>query len=151
MATTRSTRSRSSAPRSSRPPSRKADDGLMARTGRTIREKPYVSAAIATGAVTAVAAMAAGAFFFSRRGTSDGMEGTGHEGFATRVKDGLAEAGAKARSLGTRARSALGYENEAPQSDIAEEALTLKQTGRKTRRPVDRTVSEELKTGAISY
>ena len=37
------------------------------------------------------------------------------------------------------------------QPEISEEALTLKQTGRKSRRPVDKTVEAELKTGAISY
>ena len=68
----------------------KADTGLLARTGRTVKQKPYVSAAIATGAVTAVAAAAAGAFFFSRKDKSFGE-------FTARVKDGFAEASDKIR------------------------------------------------------
>ena len=49
MATTKSTTSRSTAakPRASRP----ANKSLAARTGRTIKERPYTSAAIATGAL----------------------------------------------------------------------------------------------------
>ena len=66
----------------------RADTGLLARTGRTVKQRPYVSAAIATGAVTAVAAAAAGAFFFSRKDKSFGE-------FTSRVKDGLAEASDK--------------------------------------------------------
>ena len=34
---------------------------------------------------------------------------------------------------------------------IAEEALTVKETGKKSKRPVDPTIEQELKTGAISY
>ena len=36
------------------------------------------------------------------------------------------------------------------QSDIAEEALTLKQTGRKTKRPSDPTVEAQMKAGAVA-
>ena len=36
------------------------------------------------------------------------------------------------------------------QSDIAEEALTLKQTGRKTKRPSDPTVEAQTKAGAVA-
>ena len=75
MATTKgTTRSRTTGTRSttkSRAPSAKRDESLIARTGRTIKQQPYTSAAIATGAVTAVVAAAAGAFFFSRRDRSE--------------------------------------------------------------------------------
>jgi hypothetical protein len=37
------------------------------------------------------------------------------------------------------------------QSDIAEEALTLKSTGKKSKRPADPTVDEQTKAGAIAY
>lgn len=138
MATTkRSTRKTSS---------RKRDDSLLSRTGRTVRERPYVSAAIATGAVTAVAAAAAGAFFFSRRReTSDDSSTT--EPMTTRIKDGLAEAASKVRDT---AMHWMGDDSR-DQSDIAEEALTLKETGAKSRRPADPTVEQQTKAGAVAY
>ena len=61
-ATSRTTGTRTtSTTASQRASSAKADNSLVARTGRTIKERPYTSAAIATGAVTVVAAAAAGA------------------------------------------------------------------------------------------
>ena len=99
----------------------KADTGLLARTGRTVKQKPYVSAAIATGAVTAVAAAAAGAFFFSRKDKSFGE-------FTARVKDGFAEASDKIRDR---------FARDKPQGEIAEEALTLKETGKRNDMPVE--------------
>ncbi len=79
MATTKSTTprkrsaSRTTTPRttSARTSSAKSDDSIVARTGRTIKERPYTSAAIATGAVTVAAvAAAAGVFLASRRDKS---------------------------------------------------------------------------------
>ena len=99
----------------------KADTGLLARTGRTVKQKPYVSAAIATGAVTAVAAAAAGAFFFSRKDKSFGE-------FTARVKDGFVEASDKIRDR---------FARDKPQGEIAEEALTLKETGKRNDMPVE--------------
>ena len=99
----------------------KADTGQLARTGRTVKQKPYVSAAIATRAVTAVAAAAAGAFFFSRKDKSFGE-------FTARVKDGFAEASDKIRDR---------FARDKPQSEIAEEALTLKETGKRNDMPVE--------------
>ena len=100
------------------------DDSLVARTGRTVARQPYTSAAIATGAITAVAAAAAGAFFFSRRDQSfresreelGDMVKDGISGATTRVKEmvgGSAEQGSETRS----------------QAEIAQEALTLKESG----------------------
>ena len=99
----------------------KADTGLLARTGRTVKQKPYVSAAIATGAVTAVAAAAAGAFFFSRKDKSFGE-------FTARVKDGFVDASDKIRDR---------FARDKPQGEIAEEALTLKETGKRNDMPVE--------------
>ena len=99
----------------------KADTGLLARTGRTVKQKPYVSAAIATGAVTAVAAAAAGAFFFSRKDKSFGE-------FTARVKHGFVDASDKIRDR---------FATDKPQSEIAEEALTLKETGKRNDKPVE--------------
>jgi hypothetical protein len=37
------------------------------------------------------------------------------------------------------------------QSDFAEEALTLKQTGKKARRPADPTIDSQTKAGSVAY
>jgi hypothetical protein len=127
MATPRKTNSRSRTTSS-----KKADTGIAARTGRTIRDRPYTSAAIATGAVTAVAAAAAGLFFFRR---SDRSFAELTEGLTTRVKDGLSDAGEKIRGVAGLEPKADATEKS--QSEIAEEALTLKETGKKSATPAD--------------
>lgn len=108
MATTKSrtTKSRSA-------PKRKADTSLLSRTGRTVKQKPYVSAAIATGAVTAVAAAAAGAFFFSRKDKSFGE-------FTTRVKDGFAEASDKFLD---RFAKEIGKRDNKPTTPVVEDKI----------------------------
>ncbi|RIX26994.1 hypothetical protein [Sphingomonas edaphi] len=146
MATTKKRSTTSS--RSTRTSSRKQKQSVAARAGRTVRDRPYASAAIATSAVTAVAALAAGAFFFSRsnrslKETTDDISG--------RVKDGLAEAKVKAKSVAGRVKSRLDGHAEKSQAEIAEEALTLKDTGAKTNKPVDPMVSDQLKAGAVAY
>ncbi len=115
-----------------------ANKGLIARTGRTVRDRPYASAAIATGAVTAVAAAAAGAFFFSRK---DKSFRAAADDVAGRVKDGLAEA---------KTRFDYWKSGDKPQDQIAEEALTLKATGKKARRPADPMVKDRAKSGALA-
>ena len=149
MATTKSTtpRSRTAKPRASRP----ENTSLAARTGRTVKERPYTSAAIATGAVTAVAAAAAGAYFFSRR---DKSFKEASEELTSRVKDGLASASGKVKDLGQRGAGyfkgdSVGTETRS-QQEIAEEALTLKETG-VAKSPIDAVSVTEIKTGAIAY
>jgi len=149
MATTKSTtpRSRTAKPRASRP----ENTSLAARTGRTVKERPYTSAAIATGAVTAVAAAAAGAYFFSRR---DKSFKEASEELTSRVKDGLASASGKVKDLGQRGAEyfkgdSVGTETRS-QQEIAEEALTLKETG-VAKSPIDALSVTEIKTGAIAY
>ena len=123
------------------------DQSLAARTGRTIAEKPYVSAAIATGAVTAVAALAAGAYFFSRRDQSitDTAEQLG-----ARIKDGFSEVKATATDLARKTRARFDAAGTKTQSDYAAEALTLKETGKNDASPLDPLVADQLKTGAIA-
>ena len=141
MATTKSTTSRSRTTKS-RAPRAKADDSIVARTGRTLRDRPYASAAIATGAVTAVAAAAAGAFFFSRRDKS--FKEAADE-LSTRVKDGFS-------NLAERGSKFIGVDSEdRTQAEIAEEALTLKETGKSKSTPVDDLAGEQIKSGAVAY
>ena len=154
----------------------KADSSIVARTGRTIKERPYTSAAIATGAVTVVAAAAAaGAFLMSRRDKSfkeaseeltskvkDGFASaseTVKDGFASAtetVKDGFASATETVKDLGQRGSDYLkGDASDAgteirTQQQIAEEALTLKEIG-VAKRPVDELSATEIKTGAVAY
>ena len=141
-----------------------ADTSIVARTGRTIKERPYTSAAIATGAVTVAAvAAAAGAFLLSRRDKSF-KEASGElsskvkEGFASAsetVKDGFTGAADKVKDLSQRGTDYFkGDESAASetrtQQQIAEEALTLKETGA-AKSPVDALSAGEIKTGAVSY
>ena len=126
----------------------KTDPSLAARTGRTVKERPYVSAAIATGAVTAVAAAAAGAYFFSRRDQSIGETA---EELGARIKDGLSEAKTMVSGLGKKAGQLFDKTAGKSQENYAAEALMLKQTGKPGERPVDPLVADQIKAGAVSY
>lgn len=148
MATTRKTttsRSRTTKPRATRA---KADPSLASRTGRTIKQKPYVSAAIATAAVTAVAAAAAGAFFFSRR---DKIFRQASEELTTRVKDGLSNAGEKIKDLAGRGSKWVGASGDKSQAKLAGKALPLTATGKPATAAIDALADGQIKTGANAY
>ncbi len=158
MATTKKTTTRR-APRATA--SGKADTGIAARTGRTIKRQPYTSAAIATGAVTAVAAVAAAAAGFIAFKKSGKSFADFSNDVATsvkdkaakasdRVKDGLADAGTRTKEKVAKIRDGLDSGDKS-QSEIAEEALTLKQTGKKSTFPLDPVIEQQSKTGAITY
>ncbi len=123
-----------------RAPRAKADQSLVARTGRTVKERPYTSAAIATGAIAVAAAAAAGAVLISRRDKS--LRETGDD-LATRLKEGFADVSDKVKEL-------VGADDTKTQQEIAEEALTLKQTGAAAS-PVDALAAGQIKTGAVAY
>lgn len=165
MATTKTTTPRRTAkPRAT--PRAKADTSLAARTGRTIKARPYTTAAIATGAVTAVAAAAAGAFFFSRRDksfkeASEELTTRVKDGFAIAtetVKDGIAGASDKIKDLAERGSEFIKGDGGSAtdngvfrsQAEIAEEALTLKQTGQSTT-VVDELAGTQTKVGSVTY
>jgi len=107
-----------------------------------IRERPIATAAIISG----IAAGIAGFLAFKRSGKTFSEFS---DDVATKVKDGLSEAKTKASDMAGWRKD--GLDEPTGQAEIAEEALTLKQTGKKTKRPVDPTIEEELKTGAVSY
>jgi hypothetical protein len=90
----------------------------------TVRDRPGASAAVVAGAAGLAAA---GAFLWTRRGQVGEMLSTG--------MDRLSEL--KAERMGT-ARS---------QEEIAEEALTLKETGRKSRGPRGPLAQQDIKAG----
>lgn len=159
MATTKKTTTRR-APRKTTTAPRAASSAkpsLATRTGKAISDRPVASAAIATGLVSGVAAAVAGFFAFKKSGKSFGefsgdiassVRETATETGA-RVKDGLADAGTKAKARVSKLRD--GLDGEKSQSEIAEEALTLKQTGATTEIPADPTVEKSQTTGAVVH
>jgi hypothetical protein len=110
---------------------------------RMISERPAAAAAIASG----VAAAVVGFLAFRRSGKSFSEFSSGA---GTWIKDGLSDVRDRAGSWSEPKKDGLDSE-ERSQSEIAEEALTTKETGKKAKRPVDPAIEQELKTGAISY
>ena len=126
----------------------KTDQSRAERTGRTIAERPYVSAAIATGAVTAVAALAASTYFFSHRDQSIGE--TANE-LGARIKDGFSEAKATASDFARKTRARFDAAGSKTQSDYAAEALSLKEIGDSDESLRDPLVADQLKVGSVAY
>ena len=97
-----------------------------------VRDRPVAAATAAVGAA------AAGLFLWSRRSQiSEQLSGLSDQ--ISEWRDGM--------------QSGDGFlaSGNSDQSDIAEEALTLKQTGKKTKRPTDPTVDAQTKAGAVAY
>jgi hypothetical protein len=92
-----------------------------------VRDRPGASAAVVAGAAGLAAA---GAFLWTRRGQLGEMVSTG--------MDRLSEL--KAERMGA-SRS---------QEEIAEEALTLKETGRKSKGPRGPIAQQDIKAGMVS-
>jgi len=153
MATTKKT----TTPRTRAPARRKAESSLVASTERTIKKNPYASAAVATGVVSAIAAAAAGFFAFKKSGKSftdfsndvaTSVKDKAAEA-SDRVKDGLADAQTMAKGHVAKIRD--GLDSGKSQSDIAEEALSLKQTGATATFPIDPVLESQTKVGSVSY
>ena len=106
-------------------PNRKRDsEGRFASSGNFIdamRDRPYATAAAAAGVA------AAGAFLWSKRGQIGDLASSG--------MDRLSEL--KAERMGS----------EHSQTEIAEEALTLKETGKKSRGPRGPIAQQDIKSG----
>ena len=98
------------------------------------RERPLAAATAAVGAA------AAGLFLWSKR---------------TQISDQLSNLSDQVSEWSQNMRSGEGTAlfggDSRDQSDIAEEALTLKSTGKKTKRPVDSTAEQQTKAGAVAY
>jgi len=114
---------------------------------RMISDRPATVAAIASG----VAAAVVGFLAFKRSGkTFSEFTDDLATGASTRIKDGIADVKSRAGSWSEPRKD--GVDEGRTQSEIAEEALTQKEIGKKKgRRPVDPAIEQELKTGAISY
>ena len=119
------------------------------RTGKAIKDRPAATAAIATGVVSGLVAAVAGFVAYKKSGKTFGEFS---DDLATnakaRIKDGIADAKARAKDWSEPRKD--GVDETRNQREIAEEALTTKQVGKKTKRPVDPTIAEELKTGVIA-
>ena len=100
-------------------------EGRFASKGVTgpVRDNPLTSAAIAAGAA------AAGAFLWSRRGQIREAVNSG--------MDSLSEL--KSQRMGGK-----------PQSEFSEEALTLKETGKKTKGPRGPIAQQDIKAGVAT-
>lgn len=158
----RTTKKTTNSSRSTRSPSATAKfmssaQDLASDTTRSIKARPKSSAALAAGLVTGIAAGIAGFLAFKRSGKtwdqfSGDIAGTVKESATAakaRIKDGLEEVRTRAQDSVERRKDGLAEDKS--QAMLAEEALTLKQTGKKPRHPVDETIEAELKTGAVSY
>ena len=125
------------------------NENVAMRAARTVRDRPYASAAIATGAVTAVAAAAAGAFFFNRR---DKSFKEASDELTSRVKEGFSGATDRVKSFTGRSSAADAGSNNSSetrsQSDIAQEAMALKEAGESS---LDHQSNSEIKAGAVAY
>ena len=155
-----SSRSRSGNSRGrSQSSSSRRDDGLAARTGRTMRDRPYASAAIAGGAAAIVAGIAG--LLSMKRSSGKNWSEFG-EDLSTRATDTLSDATSRVKEatsgLGEKLRRD-GVDGEKTQAEIMQEALTLKQTGEQPRGPVAEqdiragiaTSNHEAKAGARAY
>ena len=142
--------------------SRKRDDSLPARTGRTIRDRPYASAAIAAGAASIVAGIAG--LLAMKRSSGKNWSEFGDD-LSTRATDTLSDATTRVKDATAGLSEKLrrdGVDGEKSQTEIMEEALTLKQTGEQPsfqRGPIVQqdiqsgiaTSNQEAKAGARAY
>ncbi|HEY0164307.1 MAG TPA: hypothetical protein VGB39_02915 [Sphingomicrobium sp.] len=114
------------------------------------KERPFTAAAAVGGAV------AAGVFLWSRRNQiSDQIAGLSDQISEWREGSSQGSSGQDATSTSGEqsfiARSGGGGGAKS-QSEFAEEALTLKETGKKARRPKnDGMIDEQIKTGSVAY
>ena len=98
-----------------------------------VRDRPVAAATAAVGAA------AAGLFLWSKRSQiSEQLSSLSDQ--ISEWRDGM-QSGEWFMARG----------DSADQSDIAEEALTLQQTGKRTKRPTDPTVEAQTKAGSVAY
>ena len=157
--TTTKTKSTAAKTTAATPKPSAANPSAVTRAGKAISDRPVASAAIATGLVSGIAAAVVGFFAFKKSGKTfsefsgdiaTSVKETASE-TSERVKDGLADAGTKAKDRVSKIRDGIDERFAAEstladgktQAEIAEEALTLKQTGATTRIPTDPTVADQ--------
>jgi hypothetical protein len=104
------------------------------------RDSGYSKTAIASGAAALVGAVA-GLVMLKRSGKTIGEVA---DDVTTRVKDGIADATTRARESGW-IKDGLGEDKT--QAEIAEEALTLKETGAKSKGARGPLAQQDIKAG----
>ena len=159
--TRRAPRARSTAPKTSTNQSSdnssRTNRSAATRAGKAIAKRPAASVAIATGVVSGIAAAVVGFLAFKKSGKTfsefSGDLATSVKDKAAetseRVKDGLTDVGSIAKEQVSKLRD--GVDQPKTQSEIAEEALTLKETGGKATFPNDPVVDSQTKVGSVSY
>ncbi|MEO6579704.1 MAG: hypothetical protein ABIN83_00950 [Sphingomicrobium sp.] len=153
MATTKKTTTRRAPRARTTTSASKPTASVARRAGKAISDRPVATAAVATGLVAGIAAAVAGFFAFKKSGKSfsefSGDIATTVKDKASetseRVKDGLADATTIAKEQVAKLRD--GVDTPKSQAEIAEEALTLKETGK----TVDPLIEQQTKVGAASY
>lgn len=107
------------------------------------KERPFTAAAAVGGAV------AAGVFLWSKRNQiSEQIAGLSDQ--ISEWREGMSSDSDTSGDESFIARPSRRGAAKS-QSDIAEEALTLKETGKKARRPADPMIDEQTKVGAVAY
>lgn len=106
------------------------------------KERPFTAAAAVGGAV------AAGVFLWSKRNQISDQISTLSEQISE-WRDGVRLDGKTAEESFIASPAKRGKRKT--QSDIAEEALTLKATGKSAAHPTDPLVEEQIKVGAVAY
>ena len=107
------------------------------------RERPFTAAAAVGGAV------AAGVFLWSRRDQiSNQIAGLSEQ--ISEWREGMT-ANSETTAEDSFIASPAKRGKRKSQSDIAEEALTLKATGKTATHPTDSLVDEQIKVGAVAY
>lgn len=139
MATSNS-RNSSSRSRSSASSSRKRDTSLAARTGRTMRDRPYASAAIVAGTASIVAGIAG--LLSMKRSSGKSWSEFGDD-LTTRASERWSEATERFGEM----RHRDGVDPERSQSEIMEEAMTLKETGAQPKGPRGPIAQQDIKAG----
>ena len=100
------------------------------------RDRPVAAAAAIGGAV------AAGIFLWSKRNQiSDQISSLSDQ--ISDWREGLQSSDSN--------HGFMAQGDDRDQSDIAEEALTLKQTGKRSKRPADPTIDAQTKVGSVAY
>ena len=113
-------------------------DNWAGRAGSTMTERPYTSAAV-IGALAGVAGL-----FMMKRNSGKNWSEFGSD-LSTRMQDGMT--GAREHMGEAMGRHRDGIDPDKSQSEIMEEAMTLKETGRKSKGSRGPIAQQDIKAG----
>lgn len=133
--------------RTSRRSNARRDDSIASRTGRTMRDRPYASAAIVAGTASIVAGIAGLLAMKKNSGKNWSEFGEDLSTRAGETFSGATERVKEATSGWTDKRHRDGLDGEKSQAQIMEEAMTLKQTGEQSTGPRGPIGQQDIKAG----